>query len=78
MILGSSECKTCSNVYLLSTGIFILVGVALIILLTLLNMTVSVSWYSERTHSLGQHLASQQSHISTTKCLSHQCPNYIP
>ena len=41
-ILGSSECKICSNVYLLSIGIFILVGMALVILLTLLNMTVSV------------------------------------
>ena len=42
MILGSSECKTCSNVYLVSIGIFILVGMTLVILLTLLNMTVSV------------------------------------
>ena len=42
MILGSSESKTCSNVYLVSIGIFILVGMALVILLTLLNMTVSV------------------------------------
>ena len=42
MILGSSECKTCSNVYLVSICIFILVGMALVILFTLLNMTVSV------------------------------------
>ena len=42
MILGSSECKTCSNVYLVSFAIFILMGVALVTILTLLNMTVSV------------------------------------
>ena len=42
MILGSSECKTCSNVYLVSITIFIVMGVALVALLTLLNMTVSV------------------------------------
>ena len=42
MILGSSECKSCSNVYLVSISIFIVCGVALVIMLTLLNMTVSV------------------------------------
>ena len=42
MILGSSECKSCSNVYLLSISFFILCGVALVTILTLLNMTVSV------------------------------------
>ena len=42
MILGSSECKTCSNVYLTSIAIFFVMGVALVALLTLLNMTVSV------------------------------------
>ena len=42
MILGSSECKTCSNVYLVSIAIFLLMGVALVTILTLLNMTVSV------------------------------------
>ena len=42
MVLGSSECKTCSNVYLMSINIFILAGMALVALLTLLNMTVSV------------------------------------
>ena len=42
MILGSSECKTCSNVYLTSFGIFILMGVALVTMVTILNMTVSV------------------------------------
>ena len=42
MILGSSECKMCSNLYLLSITVFILMGVALVKLLTLLNMTVSV------------------------------------
>ena len=42
MILGSSECKSCSNVYLVSITFFILCGVALVIILTLLNMTVSV------------------------------------
>ena len=42
MVLGSSECKTCSNVYLMSISIFILAGMALVALLTLLNMTVSV------------------------------------
>ena len=42
MILGSSECKTCSGFYLASISIFILVGMALVILVTLTNMTVSV------------------------------------
>ena len=42
MILGSSECKDCSNVYLVSIIFFILCGVALVTILTLLNMTVSV------------------------------------
>ena len=42
MILGSSECKTCSNLYLVSITAFILMGVALITMVTLLNMTVSV------------------------------------
>ena len=42
MILGSSECKNCSNVYLVSISIFIMCGMALVIMLTLLNMTVSV------------------------------------
>ena len=42
MILGSSECKTCSNVYLVSISFFALVGVALVAILILLNMTVSV------------------------------------
>ena len=42
MILGSSECRLCSNVYLAFIGIFILMGVALVILLTFLDMTVSV------------------------------------
>ena len=42
MILGSSECRKCSNIYLLSIGTFILMGVALVTILTLLNMTVSV------------------------------------
>ena len=42
MILGSSECKTCSNVYLASIVIFILMGVALVTILTVLNMTMLV------------------------------------
>ena len=42
MILGSSECKNCSNVYLVSISVFIVCGVALVTILTLLNMTVSV------------------------------------
>ena len=42
MILGSSECKSCSNVYLVSITFFILCGVALVTILSLLNMTVSV------------------------------------
>ena len=41
MILGSSECMICSNVYLVSITIFSLMGVALVTILTLLNMTVS-------------------------------------
>ena len=42
MILGSSECRNCSNVYLISISIFIVCGMALIATLTQLNMTVSV------------------------------------
>ena len=42
MILGSSECRNCSNVYLVSISFFVLCGVALVTILTLLNMTVSV------------------------------------
>ena len=42
MVLGSSECKTCSNVFLSSIIVFAVAGVALVALLTLLNMTVSV------------------------------------
>ena len=42
IILGSSECRTCSNVYLTSITIFIVMGVALVTILTLLNLTVSV------------------------------------
>ena len=42
MILGSSECRTCSNIYLLSIIVFILVGIVLVTLVTLANMTVSV------------------------------------
>ena len=42
MILGSSECKKCSNIYIGFIGIFILAGIVLIAIITLLNMTVSV------------------------------------
>ena len=43
MMLGSSECSDkCSNLYLLSIGIFIVTGVALVAVVTLLNMIVSV------------------------------------
>ena len=42
MILGSSECKKCSNSYLGLVGIFILAGIVLVVILSLLNMTVSV------------------------------------
>ena len=42
MILGSSECMICNSVYLVSITIFLLMGVALVTILTLLNMTVSV------------------------------------
>ena len=42
MILGSSECNKCSNLFLLSISIFIVMGVALVAVVTLLNMTVSV------------------------------------
>ena len=42
MVLGSSECKACSNIYLASVGVFFLAGVTLVIFLTLLNMTVSI------------------------------------
>ena len=42
MILGSSACKTCSNVFLVSIIIFILVGIALVAVIKILDMTVSV------------------------------------
>ena len=42
IILGSSECKTCSDIYLLLITVFILMGVALVTLVTVLNMSVSV------------------------------------
>ena len=42
MVLGSSQCKICSNFYLMSISILILLGIALVGLLTALNMTVSV------------------------------------
>ena len=42
MIFGSSECKICSNMYLGSVIMYFLVGVALVTMITLLNMTVSV------------------------------------
>ena len=42
MILGSSECRKCSKFYLFFIGLFILMGTALVTLVTLLNMTVSV------------------------------------
>ena len=42
IILGSSECKKCSNSYLGLVGIFILAGIVLVVILSLLNMTVSV------------------------------------
>ena len=47
VILGSSECKTCSNLYLISIIVFILMGVALVTVVTLLNMTVSVGTLNE-------------------------------
>ena len=43
MVLGSSECKKCSNVFLTTIVVFALAGLALVVFLTLLNMTVSVS-----------------------------------
>ena len=42
MIFGSSECKICSNMYLGSITMYFLAGVALVTMITLLNMTVSV------------------------------------
>ena len=42
MIFGSSECKICSNMHLGSVIMYFLVGVALVTMITLLNMTVSV------------------------------------
>ena len=42
MVLGSSECKKCSNVFLTTIVVFALAGLALVAFLTLLNMTVSV------------------------------------
>ena len=42
-MLGSSECSDkCSNLYLLSFGIFSVMGVALVAVVTLLNKAVSV------------------------------------
>ena len=42
MVLGSSDCKKCSNSFLMLVAVFILAGIALVALVTLLNMTVSV------------------------------------
>ena len=42
MMLGSSGCMKCSSSYLGLMSIFVLAGVVLVIILTLLNMTVSV------------------------------------
>ena len=42
MVLGTSNCKKCSNVYLLLTIPFALAGVALVVLLLKCNLTVSV------------------------------------
>ena len=42
IVLGSSECKKCSNTFLMLIGIFLLAGAALVALLTILNMTVSL------------------------------------
>ena len=42
IILGSSGCKVCSNIYLISITIFIVMGFALVTLVSLLNLTVSV------------------------------------
>ena len=51
MIMGSSECKTCSNLYFASVGIFVLAGIALVVIVSSLNMTVS--WDSKWTNFLG-------------------------
>ena len=42
MVLGSSECKICSNIFLILIIVFAVAGLALVVFLTVLNMTVSV------------------------------------
>ena len=76
MILGSSECKICSNVYLVSIAIFILMGVALVTILTLLNMTVSVGTLNGLI-LFANNPASQLNHISTSEYISCQLPNRV-
>ena len=44
MVLGTSNCKKCSNVYLLLIIPFALAGVALVVLLLKCNLTVSVGY----------------------------------
>ena len=41
LVLGSSQCRKCSNTWLLLLVVFAIAGVLLILILTLLNMTVS-------------------------------------
>ena len=75
MILGSSECKTCSNIYLVSIVIFIFVGFALVILITVTNMTVSVGTLNGLIF-FRQHCARQSSNVPTNNFISQQCLNY--
>ena len=42
MVLGSSECKICSNIFLILIIVFAVAGLVLVVFLTVLNMTVSV------------------------------------
>ena len=42
MVLGSSECKICSNIFLILIIVFAVAGLVLVFFLTVLNMTVSV------------------------------------
>ena len=46
MVLGSSECKMCSNAYLSLITVFAVAGIALVIFLSLFNLTVSVGTIS--------------------------------
>ena len=41
-MLGSNACSKCTNTYLLLIPVFIVVGIVLVVLIIVLNLTVSV------------------------------------